>query len=113
MAAWNKFFICRIKANTQKSILKEHEIRSGSIVFFDAIVILGSPNINQIEIPLRLVGYQVGSTQYWIAANRCDLTAEQTAAAYIAFPDLLNYITTMFKPACYIVLFNYFKSVCC
>ena len=78
----NKFFICRIKADTNKTILKNNVIIPNSIVFFDSMVLLGTPNINQTENPLRLVGYKVGSTQYWIATNRCELTAEQIAAAY-------------------------------
>ena len=78
----NKFFICRIKTDTNKTILKNNVIIPNSIVFFDSMVLLGTPNINQTENPLRLVGYKVGSTQYWIATNRCELTAEQIAAAY-------------------------------
>ncbi len=78
----NRFFLCRIKADTNKTILKHNAIMPDSIVFFDSIVLLGSPDMNQTQIPLRLVGYKAGSTEYWIAANRCDLTAEQAAAAY-------------------------------
>lgn len=78
----NRFFLCRIKAGTNKTILKHNLIMPDSIVFFDSIVLLGSPDINETQIPLRLVGYKVGSTEYWIATNRCDLTAEQIAAAY-------------------------------
>lgn len=78
----NKKFICRIKAGTQKTIIEKREIAGDSIVFFDAIVLLGTPGINQTKEPLRLVCYEIEKVKYWIATNRYDLTAEQIAAAY-------------------------------
>jgi hypothetical protein len=80
--AENKKFICRIKASTKKTIIKYEEIASGSIVFFDAIVLLGTTGINQTEKPVRLIGYEVEKVKYWIATNRYDLAAEQIANAY-------------------------------
>jgi len=53
-----------------------------SIVFFDAMVLLGADGVNQTQTPLRLVGYEVQGVKYWIAANRYDLSAEQIAQAY-------------------------------
>ena len=78
----NRFFLCRIKADTNKTILKHNAVMPDSIVFFDSIVLPGSPDMNQTQIPLRLAGCKAGPTEYWIAANRSDLTAEQAAAAY-------------------------------
>jgi hypothetical protein len=77
-----KKFICRIKASTKKVILEQNNINPDSIVFFDAIVLLGTPGINQSKTPLRLVGYEVENVKYWIATNRYDLSSEQIAAAY-------------------------------
>ena len=84
-------FMCRIKANTQKKILKQNLVTPESIVFFDAVVILGSTKINKTEEPIRLVGYQVGCVKYWIATNRHDLTAEQVAASYKLRWDIENF----------------------
>jgi IS4 transposase len=77
-----KLFMCRIKASTKKTIVKQDPIHPDSIVFFDALVILGTTESNQTQSPLRLVGYEVDRVQYWIATNRYDLTAEQIATAY-------------------------------
>lgn len=84
-------FICRIRANTKKTVVESHPIPSDSIVFFDADVLLGTTNVNQTKIPLRLVGYEVNSVKYWIATNRYDLSAEQVAAAYKLRWDIENF----------------------
>lgn len=75
-------FVCRIKGKTQKEILEEHPLPEKSNVFFDAKVLLGTPNVNQTEQPVRLVGYTVDDKNYWVATDRLDLTAEQVALAY-------------------------------
>ena len=80
--AEDRFFMCRIKAGTRKKILEQKTVDKDSIVFFDAVVLLGSAGINQTEKPIRLVGYEVDNVKYWIATNRYDLSAEQVAAAY-------------------------------
>ena len=54
-----KLFMCRIKASTKKTIIQQNPIDPDSIVFFDAIVVLGTTAINQTQSPLRLVGYEV------------------------------------------------------
>ena len=86
-----KSFMCRIKASTKKTIIKESPTAPDSIVFFDAIVILGTTEINQTKKPLRLVGYEVDRVKYWIATNRADLAAEQIAAAYKLRWDIENF----------------------
>ena len=86
-----KLFMCRIKARTKKTIVKKNPIAPDSIVFFDAIVVLGTTEINQTKEPLRLIGYQVDLVNYWIATNRHDLTAEQIAAAYKLRWDIENF----------------------
>ena len=78
----NQLFLCRVKESTHKTIVLEKALVPGSIVFFDAIVLLGTPGINQTEKELRLVGYEVDKVKYWIATNRFDLTGEQVALAY-------------------------------
>jgi hypothetical protein len=84
-------FMCRIKAGTKKSIIKKNRIDPDSIVFFDAIVILGTTEINQTQETLRLVGYEVDRVKYWIATDRYDLSAEQIAAAYKLRWDIENF----------------------
>ena len=86
-----KSFMCRIKASTKKRIIKESPTAPDSIVFFDAIVILGTTEINQTQETLRLVGYEVDRVKYWIATNRYDLTAKQIAAAYKLRWDIENF----------------------
>lgn len=86
-----KLFMCRIKARTKKTIVKKNPIAHDSIVFFDAIVVLGTTEINQTEKPLRLVGYEADRVKYWIATDRYDLTAEQIAAAYKLRWDIENF----------------------
>lgn len=77
-----KHFVCRIKANTTKNCLEKYHVPADSIVFYDAKVLLGQADTSQTEKPLRLVGYQVGSKQYWVATDRFDLTADQIAQIY-------------------------------
>ncbi len=77
-----KHFVSRIKANTKKKLLKTNEIDPDSNIFYDAIVLLGTPGVNQTQKPVRLVGYTVDGTKYWVATSRYDLTAEQIALIY-------------------------------
>jgi len=73
-----KNFVIRTKSNTSKTMVQEYEVDSDGIVFYDAKVLLGSvQNNNQTQNPVRLVGYRVNKTDYWVATNREDLTAEQ------------------------------------
>jgi len=75
-------FVCRIKESTHKSILEEFPVKEDSHIFFDAKVLLGTPNINQTKEPVRLVGYIIEGKQYWVATDRFDLSAEQVALVY-------------------------------
>ncbi|WP_408999098.1 IS4 family transposase [Syntrophus buswellii] len=77
-----KHFICRIKASTEKTVIRMNDIQPGNIVFYDAVVLLGTQGTNRTEREVRLVGYQVENVNYWIATDRHDLTAEQIAFAY-------------------------------
>ncbi len=77
-----KKFVCRIKANTTKTVIKENSIKPHSIIFYDAIVLLGTPGVNQTEKSVRLVGYRIKGIEYWVATNRHDLSAEQVATIY-------------------------------
>jgi len=87
----NKFFICRIKANTRKTVIRTNHVDPGSIVFYDSVVRLGTAGTNQTEKELRLVGYEARNVKYWIATNRYDLSAEQIAAAYKLRWDIENF----------------------
>ena len=53
-----------------------------SIVFHDAIVLLGTPGVNQTQKEVRVVGYRVDNIDYWVATDRRDLSAEQIAFIY-------------------------------
>ena len=77
-----KFFVCRIRENTHKTVVIEQAVAPGSIVFYDKIVLLGTKGTNQTEKELRLVGYRIDSKEYWVATNRYDLTAEEVAQVY-------------------------------
>jgi len=77
-----KHYVCRIKAKTRKTLIKANEINPNSMVFYDAIVLLGTAGVNQTEKPLRVVGYRVDSINYWVATDRFDLLAEQIALIY-------------------------------
>jgi len=78
----NKHFVCRIKASTHKVCIKTNLLKPDSIVFYDAIVLLGTPGTNQTKKPLRLVGYLVDGVKYWVATSRYDLSAEHIALIY-------------------------------
>ncbi len=78
----NVLFVCRIKEATLRKVLEEYPIQKDSHVFFDAKVLLGSPNINQTKTPVRLGGYTVEGKSYWVATDRFDLSAEQVALIY-------------------------------
>ena len=77
-----KHFVCRIKANTHKTCLETYTVAADSIVFYDAKVYLGQAGEKQTQEPLRLVGYVVDGTTYWIATSRFDLSAEDIAHIY-------------------------------
>lgn len=77
-----KYFVCRIRETTHKTVIKDNAVKPDSIVFYDSIVLLGTKGKNQTEKELRLVGYRVDGTDYWIATNRNDLTAEEIAEVY-------------------------------
>jgi hypothetical protein len=82
LQAAGKHFVSRIKENTLRTCLESYPVAPGSIVFYDAKVLLGREGINQTQTPLRLVGYTVGGKTYWAATDRFDLTAEQIALVY-------------------------------
>lgn len=77
-----KFFVCRIREKTRKTVVRENAIKPDSIIFYDSVVLLGTKGQNQTEKELRLIGYCVDGTDYWIATNRNDLTAEEIAEVY-------------------------------
>ena len=77
-----KHFVCRIKASTKKKRIQDLGINPDSNIFYDSIVLLGTPEINQTKKPLRVVGYTVNGTKYWVATSRYDLSAEQIALIY-------------------------------
>jgi Transposase DDE domain len=77
-----KHFVCRIRFDHQKTVISYNPVAEESIIFFDAVVLLGTKCINQSQKEVRLVGYRVDHKEYWIATDRFDLSAEQIAAIY-------------------------------
>ena len=66
----------------KKTCIKSHAVKPNSIVFYDAMVLLGTPGANQTKKELRVVGYRIDNKVYWIATNRYDLSAEEIATIY-------------------------------
>jgi hypothetical protein len=77
-----RHFLCRIRSKTKKKLIRANDVNPNGIVFYDAVVLLGTPGQNQTEKELRVVGYKVDGVTYWIATDRYDLSAEQVAAMY-------------------------------
>jgi len=77
-----KHFICRIKIKTPRTVVKQNPVDPGSYVFYDSVVLLGTPGSSQSEKPVRVVGYEIEGVKYFIATDRHDLTGEQIATAY-------------------------------
>jgi len=75
-------FVCRIREGTTKTVRKENPLLAGSIVFYDAMVRLGSTKDTYTQQDVRVIGYYVGPKVYWLATDRLDLTAEQIAGIY-------------------------------
>jgi len=86
-----KHFVCRIKRNTKKTEIKLNEITAGSMIFYDALVLLGTPGVSQTEKEVRLIAYRTGGKIYWVATDRHDLTAEQIALIYKLRWDIENF----------------------
>jgi hypothetical protein len=75
---WQKdgcHFVCRIKEATHKEIIEEFPVKEDSHVFFDAMVLLGIPGVNQTQ-------NNIDGKSYWVATDRFDLLAEQVALVY-------------------------------
>ncbi|WP_428082638.1 IS4 family transposase [Desulfuromonas thiophila] len=80
--AQERHFVCRIKASSRKTVLRENPVTDSSRVFFDAITRLGTEGGNQTERDVRVVGYKADGKTYWVATDRFDLTGEQIALVY-------------------------------
>jgi len=82
--AWQdegKYFVCRIKNNTVKRLVKELPLPAKSNLFFFAEVYLGDEQ-HRTQNSVRLVGFKVGKKVFWVATNRKDLTAQEIAFIY-------------------------------
>jgi len=75
-------FVCRIKAGTRKTVIKTNAVNPQSFIFYDAIVLLGTPGVNQTKKPVRLIGYRVNAINYWVTTDRFDLSAEHIAIIF-------------------------------
>ncbi len=86
-----KHFVCRITSKTNKVCIRENGVTRESIVFYDALVQLGTPGVNQTKKEVRLVGYRADGKTYWVATDRHDLTAEKIALVYKLRWDIENF----------------------
>ena len=84
-------FVCRIKEDTNIDIIQEFPVHKNSHVFFDAMVLLGTPGVNQTKKHVHLVGYNIDGKSYWVATDRFDLLAEQIALIYKLRWDIENF----------------------
>jgi hypothetical protein len=86
-----KYFVCRIRKNTQKTVVTQLPIPENSNIFFFAQVYLGDQQHRTQNI-FRLVGFKVGRKLFWVVtkrgsatalfSNRTDLTALEIAIIY-------------------------------
>jgi hypothetical protein len=77
-----RHFVCRIKASSRKTVLRENPVDPDSLVFYDAVVLLGTKDINQTKREVRVVGYKADGKSYWVATDRFDLSGEQISLIY-------------------------------
>lgn len=77
-----RHFVCRIRKSTRKTIIEERAVPEGASVFLDVTALLGTKGQNQTEKPVRVVGYRVDRTDYYVATDRFDLSAAEVALAY-------------------------------
>jgi hypothetical protein len=77
-----RHFVCRIKASSRKTVLRENPVDPDSLVFYDAVVLLGTKDINQTKREVRVVGYKADGKSYWMATDRFDLSGEQISLIY-------------------------------
>jgi hypothetical protein len=77
-----KYFVCRIRRKTRKTVIDTSHVSSNSSVFYDVFALPGTPDVNQTENPVRLVGYRVDGKKYWVATDLYDITAEEVAYIY-------------------------------
>jgi len=77
-----KHFVCRIRKGTRKTIVEQYAVTEGSHVFLDVLAHLGTPNQNQTEKPVRVVGYRIENKDFYVATDRFDLSAEDIALIY-------------------------------
>lgn len=75
-------FVCRLRNGTLKTVVEQYEPPKDSIIFYDALALLGKPHQNLSEKPVRVVGYKILGTIYWVATDRLDLSAEDIAFIY-------------------------------
>lgn len=78
----DRHFVCRNKASSRKTVLQENPVDPDSHVFYDAVVLLGTREINQTEREVRVVGYKADGKNYWVPTDRFALSAEQIALIY-------------------------------
>lgn len=74
-------FVCRVRSDSHKTVVKNNLIEPGGTVFYDSIILLGTPK-KQTKNQLRLVGYKIDNKEYWVITNRFDLSAENVALVY-------------------------------
>ena len=79
--AEGKHFVCRIRHNTVKTIVKELPIPPKTSLFFHAEVYLGDDS-HRTEKTVRVIGFWVGKNAFWVVTDRRDLTALRICCIY-------------------------------
>jgi len=69
-----RLFMCQIKANTKKIVIESHPVASDSMVFYDAVVLLGTPLRQSIRRKNRFVWLDMKSTLCNIGLPRTGTT---------------------------------------
>lgn len=75
-------FVCRIRENTTKEVVRTNDVSPRGIVFYDAMAYLGVKGLTRTRNKVRVVGYRVDGKEYWVATDRYDLTGEEIALIY-------------------------------
>jgi hypothetical protein len=59
-----RHFVCRIKPSARKTVLRTNEVDPNSHIFYDAVVLLGTKDVNLTVQEVRVVGYKADGKSY-------------------------------------------------
>ncbi len=70
------------ETTTNKEIIEQFPVKENSNVFIDAMVLLGTPDVNQTKKSIHLVGYNIEEKSYWVVIDLFDLLTEHITLVY-------------------------------